>query len=100
MNTKIRTIIITLIASASFGLATIAPAVSQAATAECKPGDVYVRETTVNGKVIRHETAVCNKAGQWVEVVGLERAKISTPPTTSKPPVVVRVVAGPVTAVG
>src|SRR5271166_6183641 len=101
MNTRIRTIIITLIASAGFGVASVAPAVSQAETPECKPGDVAVTKATINGKVVGTVTTrVCNKAGEWVNVVSLERAKIGTSPTTSKLPVVVRVVTGPVTAVG
>ena len=95
MNTRIRTIIISLIAASSFATATIAPAVSQAdatAPVTCsgggKPGDKGVSTVTINGKVVKEAKYICGSDGQWHEVVNREGAKPITPPTKTTPPVV------------
>jgi hypothetical protein len=61
MSTKIKTLIITLVASASFGVATVAPAVSQAKPV--KPGNTV---SDICNKLYKdHEVAVANaKAAQ------------------------------------
>jgi len=85
MLNKTRTSLALFIAAASFATATVAPAVSQAATvktkpATCtggfKPGDEKSVTTTVvvNGKKIGTETikSICGSDGKWHEVANLE----------------------------
>ena len=103
MNSRIRTLIIGLIAASSFATAAIAPAVSQAVPAApvtceggAKPGGTMVKQFTINGTVVKEKKYICGSDGQWHEVVAREEAKISTPPSTPRVPVVVT----PLRAVG
>jgi hypothetical protein len=95
MNTRIRKLIIGLIAASSFATATIAPAVSLAAPAApvtCdgggKPGDIVtiVTTVTVNGKVTGTvtEKKICGSDGNWHTMVAFEGPKETRPPVVSK----------------
>ena len=92
MLTKTRTIIITLVASASFAIATVAPAVSQAETKSgsspvtcsggSSPGDIKTTSTTTvikgtNGTKVKVEETkeICGSDGQWHKVESLATSK-------------------------
>jgi hypothetical protein len=90
MLTKTRTTLITLVAACSFGVASVAPAVSQArpvkkgTTVTCpdtngagvgQPGDIRTDEWNVvlpNGTWgVEKETKICGSDGKWHKVVAL-----------------------------
>src|ERR1700682_6399146 len=84
MNTKIRTTIIALVASASVGVASVAPAVSQAAMKEtaAAAGCVYKGQETSNGGVVLQDDGIYYKCvnGTWVYDHKKARELVSPPP--------------------
>jgi hypothetical protein len=87
MSPKIRTLILTVVASCSFATASFAPAVSQAdskdkAKVTCdgsSPGDILETTVTVkkNGKEVASYTTkqICGSDGKWHDVSNLEVSK-------------------------